>query len=158
MLAAIPLLAACQEPPPVNAGGSLNSPPEVGIEAPQAAESKVDVLAQVPCFAYYVSFRVRALVGGDDQKVAPNKRYVYGNGGRFPVRLTVAEVAATGERVVFETEGSFPLTSWGDDSFGKVVMGGKRLLPGLYRVRMDVLSDSPAYTGTPVKLSAKLKC
>jgi len=84
--------------------------------------------------------------------VGPNKRYVYGNGEAFPVRLTVAEVTATGERIVFETEGSFPLASNGAGVFGKVIMGGKLLQSGLYRVRLDVLSDSPAYAGTPVKL------
>lgn len=163
-LAALPLLAACQKPPAVNADGSLNSPFWVDIKEPHTAGNKVDVLARLACDAYYVSLRfyfdrdspqdrnrVRALVGGDDRKVGPDKYYVYGNGVPFPVRLTVAEITATGERVVLRREGSFPLTSWGGDSFGKVIMS-ERLLTGLYRVRLDILSNSPAYTGTRVRL------
>ena len=159
MLVVMPFLSACE----ASDEGSLPIPP---ISLPfdvQKAGRKVDAVMHVKnCHHYGFTLRfgfkendqsdrarVKRLVGGYETDASG---MAIEPGILTPVRLKVSEITATGERLVFEKEGAPILTSWGANNFGKRI-GETLLQPGIYRISLETLLDTPEYAGIPVQLT-----
>ncbi|GHU35894.1 hypothetical protein AGMMS50256_31740 [Betaproteobacteria bacterium] len=88
--------------------------------------------------------RVRKLLGADHPAWKATDP-----GVPTPVLL---QVSCTNGTVVDQKEIDPLLTSWGGDTFSKVI-GFTRLLPGVYVIRLVLQQDAPAFDGTPVTFS-----
>jgi len=86
--------------------------------------------------------RVRTLIGGEE---VDKSGKAMNPGVPTPVLLQLFCMDGT---VVDQKEIDPLLTSWGADSFDKVI-GFTRLLPGIYGVRLVLQRAAPAFDGTP---------
>jgi len=66
-----------------------------------------------------------------------------------PVRLRVSALEAGQEHEIYVKEVDPILTSWGADSFEKII-GFVRLEPGIYKVELENLRSSSEFNETPV--------
>jgi len=126
----------------------------------EKAGNKIETnLRVVDCDAYYFrlefSFdendkgdraRVRKLTGDD---VQDKSRKDFQPGVPNPVLLRVSSLEAGEEHEIYVKEIDPMLSSWGADSFAKIICF-VRLEPGLYKVELKNLRSSPEFNGTPV--------